>query len=824
MQELLILAEEKLKSKIKDLYFKKFNYFGDKIDFCITQNLGILGEINLLWAEAKNGKDSCIYESFIQLILTIGKYRYNTQQTPKFLGAFDAQKFAFLPYASIQEVFYQNDIDWSVTPSNHKTPQFLSLLTQLKPTLENEMIAFSYESQSKELSNFITQNLTTDEITKYEIDKNNFVSVYFKWLEVVRDTISIDWDRAKQAGIIDADFYLADLLSNENITITEKLYAVLRGTYYEFNKTLTFLGTESNEKAFFKDNQEAHRKFWSVYKRPPREEFWSYIIERRDLLVSQDIRERTGAFFTPKIWVQKSQEYLAKALGEDWQDEYYVWDCAGGTGNLLAGLTNPRNVFCSTLDQADVDVIKERIKKGANLFENHIFQFDFLNDEFFDKVDERGNVLIESKVPKALQEILKDEKKRQKLVIYINPPYAEVSTTSTRSGTGQNKKAVADTRMAIKYQTELGGARKELFAQFFMRIYQEISGCILASFSKLKYINAQQSETFRKIFKAKLLNGFISPSYTFDNVNGRFPIGFLIWDTKQKVKIEKVTLGVFDETNRYLESKNFYADSSEQQNTMVRWLRNFYDKNNDSLAFLRMIGSDFQNNQGVFFANKLTDNDIKKHLFTRITKQNIIPMSMYLAIRHAIDATWINDRDQFYIPNSLWEEDKEFQSDCLAFTLFHGQNRITSTEGTNHFIPFTEREIGAKSAFDSDFMTRFMNGKAELDSSGDSLFGSKGKSEKLEFSPEAKAVFEAGREVYAYYHVQDFSTKPYNVNASLYDIKEFFQGRNAKGVMNKTYQAEDTHYKNLMAELSDALNTLAKKLEPKIYEYGFLKE
>lgn len=51
MQNLLTLTEEKLKSKIKDLYFKKFNYFGDKIDFCITQNLGILGEINLLWAE-----------------------------------------------------------------------------------------------------------------------------------------------------------------------------------------------------------------------------------------------------------------------------------------------------------------------------------------------------------------------------------------------------------------------------------------------------------------------------------------------------------------------------------------------------------------------------------------------------------------------------------------------------------------------------------------------------------------------------------------------------------------------------------------------------
>ena len=384
MQELLILAEEKLKSKIKDLYFKKFNYFGDKIDFWITQNLGILGEVNLLWAEAKKGQDSCILESFIQLIFTIKKEKYNTQQTPKFLGAFDAEKFAFLPYASIQEVFYQNDIDWSVTPSNHKTPQFLSLLAQLKPTLEKEMIVFSYESQSKELSHFIAQNLTTDEINKYEIDKNNFVSVYFKWLEVVKPTLQANWEEMKKKyNVIDADFYLADLLSNEDATITERLRIVLQGDHYRVRHIIG--NDEFFKEVWFGDNQEKYHLFWNVYKRPPREEFWDYILERRDLLVSQDIRERTGAFFTPKIWVQKSQEYLAKALGEDWQDEYYIWDCAGGTGNLLAGLTNHRNVFCSTLDHADVKVVKQRNQMVREIFEDHIFQFDFLNDEFFDK-------------------------------------------------------------------------------------------------------------------------------------------------------------------------------------------------------------------------------------------------------------------------------------------------------------------------------------------------------------------------------------------------------------------------------------------------------
>ena len=41
-------------------------------------------------------------------------------------------------------------------------------------------------------------------------------------------------------------------------------------------------------------------------------------------------------------------------MGEDWQEEYYVWDCCAGTGNLLAGLTNKYNIYASTIDKAKV--------------------------------------------------------------------------------------------------------------------------------------------------------------------------------------------------------------------------------------------------------------------------------------------------------------------------------------------------------------------------------------------------------------------------------------------------------------------------------------
>ncbi|EAH9101793.1 nucleoside 5-triphosphatase RdgB (dHAPTP, dITP,XTP-specific), partial [Campylobacter jejuni] len=54
--------------------------------------------------------------------------------------------------------------------------------------------------------------------------------------------------------------------------------------------------------------------------------------------------------------------------------------------------------------------------------------------------------------------------------------------------------------------------------------------------------------------------------------------------------------------------------------------------------------------------------------------------------------------------------------------------------------------------------------------------------------------------------------------------KEFFQGRDEKGKMNNPAKAKDEYYKALLSDLNANLKILAKKIEPKIYEYGFLKE
>jgi hypothetical protein len=196
--------------------------------------------------------------------------------------------------------------------------------------------------------------------------------------------------------------------------------------------------------------------------------------------------------------------------------------------------------------------------------------------------------------------------------------------------------------------------------------------------------------------------------------------------------------------------------------------------------------------------------------------------SIYFAVRKCIEATWLNDRDQFLKPNENWITDLEFQNDCFTYTLF--SNNIQSEFGTNHWIPFTEFEVNAQAKFESRFMTDFIKGKLKTETPNETTLFAEEKgisnlrNEPLQFSEEATAVLDAGRELWKYYHAQ----KDVNVNASLYDIREYFQGRNPQGRMNS--KSDDATYTALISELRSKLSILAEKILPKVYEYGFLKE
>ena len=119
--------------------------------------------------------------------------------------------------------------------------------------------------------------------------------------------------------------------------------------------------------------------------------------------------------------------------------------------------------------------------------------------------------------------------------------------------------------------------------------------------------------------------------------------------------------------------------------------------------------------------------------------------------------------------------------------LFAAGNDAQSSHGVNHWIPFTEEEVGAQDCFASHFMSDFLKGKVDVDAASSprqmelaaSITSGQETASPLTrrdaaftISDEARAVLDAGCELWRYYHKQPKA----NPNASYYDIRKFFQG------------------------------------------------
>jgi len=167
------IREEEIKNSVATDFFKGFDC--DKIvgniDFAVkvkrTKNAINFDDEFLLWAESKTGSKD-IYAMLTQLVLTIGKAKtYNEHLPPAFLGCFDGEKIAFVPYHKIHDIFYQNDFNWNVTSSNTETKEFKQIYDSVKKVVEGEfpwsekykeVYKFDFEKDEKELQKFIKNN------------------------------------------------------------------------------------------------------------------------------------------------------------------------------------------------------------------------------------------------------------------------------------------------------------------------------------------------------------------------------------------------------------------------------------------------------------------------------------------------------------------------------------------------------------------------------------------------------------------------------------------------------------------------------------------
>ena len=796
----LYAALQKAKSEedVKDAYIKALGIKGH------TKGL-IDIQTDEIWFEAKDTGKHSSYAMFTQLLHYVQVALNKGEVVPPLLAVIDTEKAALMKSADVLPFLAKKTVKWGKSASQYTQ----EALAEISAHIGAYFVSFKIATHEDEFISTVKAAIKSGDIIRTPITPDNLKQVFDKWVVMVGREIT---------GVAEEDYallFFADIMHDGTVSTHVNLPAEL---LHKNGAPVFSLGGKIYELG----SKEGYRQFWAIYHKPPKAEHRNYLLERRDSLIPLDERSFKGAYYTPLHVVDKAYDKLAETLGKNWQKDYIVWDMCCGVGNLEVKHSNPRNIYMSTLDEADVDVMKATKTCVAA----QRFQYDYLNDD----IDDFGNIdySLTNKVPAGLRQAIAEGKK---ILVLINPPYGE---TGAGIGKGdKNKKKVEQTRInALMKANETGYASKELFVQFLVRIAKELPTATIAMFSKLKYVNAPNFDKFRASWNATYLDGFLVHSKAFDGLKGDFPIGFLIWKTnqnsKRKTPITEIAVDVFNKNAQPIGEKKFYSLPS------ATYLNAWIDKpaTNDQLALPLsnaikisdnprmktscddMIGYLYASNNDLQHAGQETL--ISSSIFTGgnggglyINAENLWQAAIVYAVRRLIKPTWINDRDQFLQPTEPLSS--EFKSDCLLWMLFNGSNLTASADKlewqgknwsiVNHFIPFTEEEVGANGRFESDFMVKYLAG--------------------MKLSAEAKAVLAAGKTLWQAYFKdidKDGRTVRDELKLNRADVG-WYQIRNA---LKKRNESGDTVPVDFSA-FEAAYQILGDKLRPQVYELGFLR-
>ncbi len=787
------LTAAKTEEDVKDAYIAALGLKG--------VNKGLVDiQTEEIWFEAKEAATPPLL-MFAQLLVYVRAARKRGEPIPGFLCVMDREKAALMATEHALPLLKDKTIAWP--KSGSKADKVLA--AKIAPVIETHFVLYEIADYEAEFIKATKDAVSEGRIIRTPITPDNLRQVFDKWVAMVGVELGVE-DEADYAVL-----FFADIMHDGRDEAMRNLPARL---LFSGNKPVFIIGAEQYELA----SERGYRNFWNIYHRPPEKEHRHYLLERRDSLLPMDDQKFKGAFYTPLHIVDKAYDQLTATLGKNWQKKYIVWDMCAGVGNLEAKHSNLRNVYMSTLDPEDVTIMRSNPAfAGAE-----IFQYDYLNDD----VDDFGQIdyTLSDKLPQALRQAIADARDRKKgakpILVLINPPYGEASNSQGNAG----KSGIATTRVSHG-MNELGYAARELFVQFLHRILAELPRATLAMFSTFKYINAPNFEEFRERWNAEFLDGFAVHSKAFDGLKGNFPIGFLLWNLANNKPKQVITTRALDKDGNEVGEKSFFTISNSR--FLSGWLPRTRKNATEAIPLINAVtptgkvsgvrnrhwadgaiahffcnGNDMQN-AGTMTAMFSSVHSIGHAGGYFVTEENLWKAGVMFAVRRLVLRTWLNDRDQFLQPSKPLSD--EFKSDCLAWMLFNGSNLTAGADGlhwndrdwsiTNHFIPFTEAQVGAKARFESDFMVRYMDG--------------------MTLSPEAQAVLDEGEKLFQRFHAIGFPNK----------IRlEFKLGRADAGwyqVRRALEAYSDTEFTDF-DPFKAAYVALTTKLRPKVFDLGFL--
>lgn len=543
-----------------------------------------------------------------------------------------------------------------------------------------------------------------------------------------------------------------------------------------------------------------------------------------DRLIEDTDRRNSGDYFTPTAYCDFAHKMISEQLGENWKDEYVVYDSASGTHNLTRDYRFGE-LYCSTLFDSELEIGKRYNQEATK------FQFDFLNDYFPMKGDLHK---ADSKVPAGLLKALEKDKP---IVFFLNPPYGK----STGAG-GKISSGVSDSEVKKQMQkVKIEGS--ELLKQFLYRITKikqsyNLTNCYVACFTSPSWLIKPQGKQFRKLFlnEFEYINGTMFCASEFADCADNWGITFNIWKNGKQAdknnflhtltrRNESGEVEIFDTkvlynfddtdaitTTEYINGANKSKAKRNREIVVCKDIKamsyekitaNVYD---DYICCVRNNANDVQQNQ-VCFINDATPN---MPGYLQLTESNILESCVSLAIRRLISDEWTIHNDMYdmnhEIPNS-------FKLDCLVWSIFASYCCSINIEGgrlNNEFFFMSKSDmevLGNENGNDVCYIG--------ARTSNERFVYSYLQAHRNELSAAALKVLEKAEELvrisFKYRAMFDEENPEYQINnwdCGWYQIK---------GLLKMYCHDELKGFQELYKALSD-------KMRPMVYELGFLKK
>ena len=750
----------------------------------------------------------------VQVIYYLKKFEIDGKRQPDVILIADKYNAFIVHYNKIKD-YLDKELDWEIAPSkaSDNNSQIVYELANDKEinSLYTYMVDenFSFKTVVDDINSLVTGTQRKVRITMYNIEG---IFDYFI-INVVKDSSKINANDL-------VNIFISMIINPDEV--------------YKHPKKNTLVVKSSGREISI--NGDSYRSFMSYFEsdsyKPSEKEKFTEIADR---LIEDTNRRFRGEFYTPTVWVDYVHSKLSSCLGDDWKEKYVVWDCAWGTGNLTRDYCFG-NLYCSTLNNSDL-LMGERYNKEACKF-----QYDFLNDD----VDMLfKNIELIKSMCKMPTDLLNHFMNDDPIVFLINPPYATAS--NGKSKVLKSKDGTADTQInKIMKKNKIGNSAQQLYAQFIYRIMMmkkafNLSNVKIAIFSPALYISGPSFIGLRKEFlnEFKFMDGILFNAGHFSNVKASWAIDFAIWTNGQNIDKENFIHSITDINEQgqiqEIDKKNVYnldyslkcsdwikneKDNQQKEIITMKSALNIGDKlekaNENSLGFLINDSNNvYANAQGVYIMSSKITRHIKT---TCITPNNFEDCMSLFAARNLIKANWINQKDEYRVPDIILKEYKEWVLDSVVYSIFN----ISSNQVSLRNIQFNQKNFNIFNEF-------FFMSNNEIKQLADKYRNDEVYSDSKNYNSE--------RFVYEYLKDKKLSVEAINLlNYCKKMVDVTFMYRDIVNRDNPEYNLNTwdagwyqiklilkKYYKNEYKQFNDIYSKLEDKMINQVYKLGFLK-